>query len=175
MGLLSSVWALITKIFKAIFKWLGDILGEWFLILLIIVVIWFAPVIAAWLVTAGAPAFVVTIFETLALATPYLQTAAAWLWDGGSSLVSSAWSAFRGMDAGTQAAMTLGAAAMIAPEETEAVISDAFDLLATGTEAIVGGFLSNPTGLIIGGLAVWWLFFRDKKDVVVLQPGVNDA
>lgn len=168
MGILSALWDLIAKIFDSIFSWLGDLLGDWFLIILIVVAIWFAPVITAWLTSVGAPGFLVSAFETLAVATPWVQSAGAWLWEGGASLLSSAWSGFKALDVGTQAAIVLGAAAALAPEETEALLAEAVDLatdIVTNTGgAVLGALSKSPVAWIIGGIAAWFLFFRDKND-----------
>lgn len=168
MSVFSALWDLIARIFDSIFSWLGDFLGDWFLIILIVVAIWFAPVIAAWLTSVGAPGFLVSAFQTLAVATPWVQSAGAWLWEGGASLLSSAWSGFKALDVGTQAAIVLGAAAAIAPGETEKLLTEAVDLAAeivTNTGGAVLGALSrSPVAWIVGGIAAWFLFFRDKGD-----------
>lgn len=169
MGILTAIWRLISKIFSAVLGWLGDLFGKFFWIILILVVIWYAPVIVAWLTSVGAPGFVVSAFETIALATPYVQSAGMWLWNGASSLVSSAWSAYRGLDAGTQASIALGAAALIAPEETAAVISDASDLLVDAVGVVGGALLSSPWVLAAGAVALYFLFFRKQKSDVVVS------
>lgn len=166
MGLLSSIGSLISKIFSAIFKFIKKIFGKFFIILLILVVIWFAPYLAGFFAGIGAPAFVVGVFETLALATPYLVSAVTWLWEGGASLVSSAWNAFKGMETGTQASILLGAAALIAPEETAAVVADVLDvvgdLVVAGTGALLSGITSNPLLLAAGLFSIYWFFIRDN-------------
>lgn len=178
MGILSALWDLIAKIFDSIFSWLGDLLGDWFLVILIIVAIWFAPVIATWLTSVGAPGFLVSAFQTLAVATPWVQSAGAWLWKGGASLLSSAWSGFKALDVGTQAAIVLGAAAAIAPEETEQLLTEAVDLatdIVTNTGgAVLGALSKSPAAWIIGGIAAWFLFFHDKDNKgVETRPAVG--
>lgn len=178
MGILSALWDLIAKIFDAIFSWLGDFLGDWFLVILIIVAIWFAPVITAWLTSVGAPGFLVSAFQTLAVATPWVQSAGAWLWKGGASLLSSAWSGFKALDVGTQAAIVLGAAAAIAPEETETLLTEAVDLatdIVTNTGgAVLGALSKSPVAWIVGGVAAWFFFFRNKgEDETRPQPAVG--
>lgn len=164
MGLLSSIWNLIKKIFSAIFSWLADLFGDWFLVLLILVVIWFAPVIAAWLVSVGAPAFAVSFFEAISVLTPYLQAAGAWLWKGGGQLVSTAWDAYKGLSAGMQASIAIGAAAMIAPEETAAVLEDAAAVVATGASAVFGAVVSNPVGFAVIAGALWFFLSGRKRE-----------
>lgn len=175
MGILSAIWNLIKKIFSAVLGWLSDLFGKFFWIILILVVIWFAPVIATWLVSVGAPSFLVTAFQAISVLTPYVQSAGMWLWTSGSSLVSTAWSAFRGLDAGTQAAVALGAAAAIAPEEMQTLIKEAGSLLADGASAIIDGIVSNPLLLAGAAAAVWFLFFRKKSDTVVVETSKGDV
>lgn len=163
MGLLDAIGRLISKIFQKIFDFLGDIFGELFWIILIIVLIYFAPVIAAYLASVGAPAFIVSAFEVLALATPYVTTAVTWLWEGGASLVSSAWSAYSGLSMGQQATIALGAAALLAPEETAEVIEEGTKLVGDVLGQVVGGLAKTPLGLVVMGLAAYWLFFKDDN------------
>lgn len=169
MGLLSAIGKLISKIFRAIFKWLKKILGEFWLIILILVVIWFAPVIAPWLASVGAPAWAVSFMASIATnLTPLLVSAGQWLWSAGGSVLSGAWQAYNGLGTGMQAAVAVGAAAMIAPEETQSVVEEVGTVIGAGTEAIVGGvgtaILSNPTTLVLAGVLAWWLFFRNDDD-----------
>lgn len=170
MGLLGSIWKLIKKVIDVIFKFLKDIFGDLWPILLIIAVIYFAPYIATYLTSIGAPGWLTTAFTTLAEATPSLTSAMTWLWDSGSTLASTGWTAFKQLDVGTQAAILTGAAALLAPEETEAVISDAVGLLGTGVAAITGGLLSSPVGLALAGFAFYWVFLRDDKPREIVQP-----
>lgn len=165
MGILSAIWRLISKIFSVVLGWLKKLFSRFFWIILIVAIIWFAPVIAAWLTSVGAPSFVVSMFEAISVATPYVQSAGSWLWDKGSSLVSSAWSSFRGLDAGTQASVALGAAALLAPEETANLVSDAGGLLVDAIGTIGGALFSNPWIMVAGGLAIYWMLLRKKDDV----------
>lgn len=168
MGILSAIWNLITKIFSSILSWLADIFGDWLLIILILVVIWFAPVIVAWLTSVGAPAFMVSMFEAIAVMTPYVQSAAMWLWESGSSLVSTAWQAYRGLDAGTQASIALGAAALIAPEETAALVSETISTVGDVFSVVADAVMSSPGLMIAGGIALWWLFFRKPASTTIV-------
>lgn len=174
MGILSAIWNLIKKIFSAVLGWIGKLFGKLFWVILILVLIWYAPVIVAWLTSVGAPGFVVSAFELLAVATPYVQSAGMWLWNGGSSLVSTAWQAFRGLDAGTQAAIALGAAAAIAPEETTTLLKEATDLVVDGVDALVGALASNPFVWVAAGLAIWFLFGGDSKKEKPSDPQLSN-
>lgn len=163
MGFLSAIWNLIKKIFSAVLGWITKLFSKFFWIILIIVVIWFAPVIAAFLLEVGAPTFLVTAFETIAIATPYVQSAGMWLWSQGSSLVSTAWQAYRGLDAGTQAAVALGVAAAIAPEETAALLDETIELATSVGGSLIGALARNPTVMIAAGVIGWWFLFGRKK------------
>lgn len=173
-NILSSLWRLIKAIIKKIFSWIADLFGDWFLVLLLIVLIFVAPYIAAWLTSVGAPAFLVTAFEVLALATPYLTTALTWLWEGGSSILGFAWDAFKGAETGTKLAIVAGTAALIAPEETSALAEDALelasDVVGTGVGVLAGTILSNPLGLAAAAGLIWWFFLRKPSNKIVVLP-----
>lgn len=49
MGLLDSIGRLIKKIISVVFKFIKKIFGKFFLLLLILVIIWFAPYLAGFL------------------------------------------------------------------------------------------------------------------------------
>lgn len=163
MSFLSAIWNLIKKIFSAVLGWIKKIFSKLFWIILILVVIWYAPFIAAYLVEIGAPTFMVSMFDAIAVLTPYVQAAGEWLWSQGSSLISTGWKAYRGLDAGTQAAIALGVSAAIAPEETAAVLSEAGKLAASAIGSLASGVMSTPVGLILGGAALWFFLFRNKS------------
>lgn len=166
-NVLGALWSLIKKILGKIFAWLKKFLGDFFWIILIIVAIYFAPMIVAWLGSVGAPSFLITAFEGLATLTPYVTTAVQWVWSGVEALGSTAWQAYSGLSAGTQAAIAVGAAALIAPEETATLVGEVVDLagdvLTTGVTTIGGALVSNPVVLIAAGLAVWW-FLSGSSD-----------
>lgn len=174
MGLLDSIGRLIKKIISVVFKFIKKIFGKFFLLLLILVIIWFAPYLAGFFAGIGAPAFIVTAFETIALLTPYLVSAVTWLWEGGSSLVSSAWTAFKGAEVGTQASIVMGAAALIAPEETAAVIRDAVDLVADAAITVGGALLKSPWVIGLIGVAGYLLFFSGSKSDKERTPLYGD-
>lgn len=161
MSIVSAIWNLIKKIFSAVLGWLSDIFGKYFLIILALVIIWFAPMISAWLVSVGAPAFMVAAVDAIAVLTPYLQTAGQWLWKGGSSMLTSAWQAFKGAEVGTQAAIVLGAAAAIAPEETAVLLGEVVDTAGTLLGAVAS---SSRLGWLAVGIGAYLFFFRDSNN-----------
>lgn len=180
MSILSSLGRLIKRIFSTIFKWIKKILGKWWLLLLILVVIYFAPAIWVALAEMGAPAWITGAFEWIAVnASPYLVSAVDFLWSGAGSLLSAAWSGYQSLGFGWQAAIALGAASLLAPEETSAFISDAIDgvadVIGTVAGAVVGGIGSaisdNPWLLLALAAGVWFFFLRDDSQHVVLEDG----
>lgn len=165
MSFFSAVWNLVKKIFSKLFSWLKEIFGDWWWLLLIIAVIWFAPAIAGWLASVGAPEFLVSAMTWIgSTMTPYVVTAGGWLWSGGASLVSSAWTAYKGLDFGTQAMLAVGAAALLAPEETEAVLEEGVDLV-TDVIGTVGSAIASSSAFMwaLGAAAIYFLFLRDTK------------
>lgn len=138
-NVLSALGKLISKIFSTIFKVLKELLGKYFLIILLIVAIYFAPLIAGYLASVGAPTFLVSAFETLALATPYVVSAVDTVWAGVSSFGSKAWNAFKTAELGIQAAVVLGVSALIAPEETGNLVSEVVDAAGEVVGTVVSG------------------------------------
>lgn len=166
MSFFSAIWNLVKKIFSKLFSWLKEIFDDWWWLLLIIATIWFAPAIAGWLASVGAPEFLVTAMTWVGTnVTPYVIAAGTWLWQGGASLVSSAWTAYKGLDFGTQAMLAIGAAALLAPEETMTVLDEGVKLV-TGVVGAAGSALVKSSAFLwaLGAAAVYVLFFSDKKD-----------
>lgn len=177
MSILSAIWNLIKKIFSAVIGWIKKILSKYFWIILILAIIWFAPVITAWLVEVGAPQFLVTAFQGISELTPSLQGAGKWLWDAGSSVAKGAWTSYKGLDTGTQAAIALGAAAAIAPEETSALL-DETAATASSLLGTIGTAISKTSafGLLLVGGAIYLLSKRKKDDTAnVNQPAQAGA
>lgn len=176
MSFLSSVWNLIKKIISKVFGWLKKLLKNFWWVFLIVAAIYFAPAITTWLTANAAPEFLITAFSSLSSVTPYAAPLIDWLWSGGKSLLSGAWSAYSGLGLGQQAAIALGASALLAPEETAAVIEETVDLVGdvveAGVDAIGSAFSSSPLLMIAAaGLGLWLLFGRDSDDTkVIISP-----
>ncbi len=175
MGILSSIGRLIKKLFEKLIDAIVQFIKKYWAVILILAVIWFAPVITAYLTSAGAPNFIVAMFNGLSTITPYLRTAASWLYSGARSVGSAAWTAYRSLDTGMQIGLALGAAAMIAPDETADLITDVAELgtnlLVSASTGVLGALTSNTTLLAIGGgLLVYYLFIAgddDSKEIVI--------
>lgn len=157
MGVLSSIGRLFKAIWKAIVKFIKK---YWLLIvaiILIVCLIYFAPLIAGWLTSVGAPTWLSTAFTWVgANITPLLSTA----WSGITALAGGAWDAFASASIGTKTALLLGAAAAIAPEETADLIADvatfAGEVAGDVLGAAVGGLASSPLGFaVLAGLGIW--------------------
>lgn len=161
MGLLSAI----AKLFKAIIKAIVNFVKKYFAIILMIVLIcvaiYFAPAIAGWLTSVGAPEFLVTAFTWVGQNVTPLMTAA---WEGLGNLASSAYGAFSRAEIGTKAGILLGLSAAIAPEETAAVIAEAGGVAGTLAGAAISGILGSSGGVIIFGFLAAWFLLRGKKE-----------
>lgn len=160
MGLLSSL----AKLFKALIKAIVNFIKKYFMVILMVVLIvcavYFAPAIAGWLSSVGAPSFLSSAFTWVgANVTPLLSAA----WNGITSLGNSTYEAFSAASLGTKAAIVTGISAAIAPEETAAVIADAGTLVGDSVAALASGIMSSPVGWAVIGLAAW-LFFGGSKN-----------
>lgn len=175
----AALWKVIKRIFTAIFEWIRDFLKEFWWILLIIAIIYFAPAIIGWLTANGAPSFVITAMEGISVLTPYVTSAVQWVWGMVSSGATSAWTAFKGLELGQQAAILFGAAALLAPEETAAVVSAAVDMAAGVVETVVGaaasGLGSSGLGmLLLGGAALWFFATSGSEESDPATAGANN-
>lgn len=160
MGLLSAI----AKLFKAIIRAIVNFVKKYFAIILMIVLIcvaiYFAPAIAGWLTSVGAPDFLVTAFTWVGQnVTPLMSSA----WEGLGKLASSGYDAFSKAQIGTKAGILLGLAAAIAPGETAAVIAEAGGVVGTLAGAAISGVLGSSGGVIIFGCLAAWLLLRGKK------------
>lgn len=171
MSLLSSIGNLIKKILSSIVKAIKNLLKKLWPLLLIIAIIYFAPAITGFLATSGAPAWLSGAFGWIGTnVTPILTSALSSIWAGVKTVGSTAWSAYRGLELSTQASIAVGAAALIAPEETAAVISDvaelAVDVVGTVGSGLLEGLTSSTLGTVVlvgGGLWLLFTLFGSKK------------
>lgn len=165
MSLLGALFKLIKKIIGAIIKFIKKYLVIILLIIVICCAIYFAPAIAAWLGSVGAPTWMATAFQWAGTyVTPTFTTWVGYLWDGVSAISNKAWTAFSNARTGTQLAIATGLSAAIAPDETAEVIAEAGELAGDVVGSVASGLLSSPGSLILAGLGVWYFFFRGKED-----------
>lgn len=150
-----SLWAIIKRILKAII----DFIKKYWWIILIIVAIWFAPSISAFLASSGAPAWLSGAFTWIgANLTPTLMTVGSYLWSGAQTVGSGVADIWSGLSVGTKAALVVGASALIAPEETAAALEALSEGLGDVLGAGVGALVSSPLGIVVLGALAFWLF-----------------
>lgn len=164
MGLLGSLGKLIGAIFGAIFKFIKKYLAIILIIVIIVCLIYFAPAIAGWLGSVGAPSWLTTTFTWVGqnLTQPLISTLSS-CWNGVSSMFSSGYKSFADATIGTKAAIVTGLSAAIAPTETAAVLADAATLASSTVGSIVSGVASSPLGMAVIAGAIWYFFFSDRK------------
>lgn len=176
MGILSAIGRVFKAIFKAIISFIKKYWKIILAVILIVCVIYFAPAIAGWLTSVGAPTWLSSAFTWIgANITPLLSSA----WSGITALAGGAWDAFSSASLGTKALLVLGAAAALAPEETEALIGETMSTLVGVAGTVAGGILSgitsSPWGIAALAFGVWWFFLRDKDDETVITQDEADA
>jgi hypothetical protein len=173
--MLSSLGKLLKKVLSKLMDFIKKILKKLWPLLIIIAIIYFAPLTAGYLSSIGAPSFLTSTFTWVAgNVTPLLSTTLSSLWSGGKALLGSAYSAFGAASTSTKLSLLSGAAALLAPEETAEFIGDVGSYIAdtatTVLGAIAGTLFSNPIILIGGGLALWWLLSsKDSKETIYVQ------
>lgn len=175
MSILSSLFDWVFAILKSIVSFIVDFIKEYWLLLVIIALIWFAPAIGAYLATSGAPGFLVSAFTWVGTTiTPVLVGGLASIWTWGAGVASASWTAFAGASIGVQAAVVVGAGMLIAPEETAELISEVGEVAAEIVYATVSAVASGTglsTGLLVAGLGLtaWFFFFRSDDETVYLE------
>ena len=174
MSFLNSLASWFKAIFRSIFKFITKLLKTLWPIILVGALIYFAPAISSWLVSSGAPTWLSGAFGWVgSTVTPLLTSAVSGIWSGTAALAGSAWTAFKAASLTTQL-MVLGAtAALIAPDETAAVISDAVSTVAgvvsdvastVATTVATTSIAGVPLWLWgVGGLAAYFLLTSNKK------------
>lgn len=170
MGILSRLFKAIFAAIKKLVKAVVGLIKKFWPILLIFAAIYFAPAITGFLSSMGAPSFLTSTFSWVATTlTPYATSAVSWLMSGAGSLWTSATQAFAGLTLGQKAALTVGALAMLAPDETKDFLVEVGETVGDSV-AIVGGSLlagasnSNLLLMIGGALLVWWALSSDEKE-----------
>lgn len=171
MSFFSAIVDLFKAIFKAILNFIKKILKKLWLVILIIVIIYFAPAITAYLSSIGAPSFLTSAFSSLSALTPYVTSALAWLKEGALALIENGWTAWKTLEFSTQLSIIGGAAMLIAPEEATEVVEETVDLVGGAVGGVIGGVIgaltSSPVAMVAAGFAIWWFFVRKKKDTVI--------
>lgn len=178
MSVLSSLGKLVKAIITKVLSFLKKILKKLWPLLLVIGLIYFAPVITGWLTTIGAPSFLTSVFSALSTITPYVSSVLSWIGGGASSIASTAWTAFKGAEFSTQAAVVLGASAMIAPEETAEVVEDVVEtagsLVGTALSSVVSAVAKSPALLVALGFGAWMLLGGRRQQGPLFIGGVAE-
>lgn len=177
MSLLGSLGDLIKALIKKIVDFVKKLFKKlWPLILLVVVVI-YAPVIGGWLSANGAT-WLGSAFSWVGTnVTPWVSSTLSSIWSGAKALAGKAWSAFKGLELGQQASIITGASALLAPEETAAVLGEAAslatDLFLATAGGIVSSVLSNPIALVALGVGAYWLLggFSSSSDTEQIDGG----
>lgn len=151
-SIFSFVSAIVTRIARAIAKFVQQALP----LLIVLAVIFLAPMVAGYLTTLGAPGFLVTAFEAIGTLSPYVASIASFVTSGVAMVGASAWTAFSGLSLGTQIAVGFGVGALIAPDEAAEVVESAVEAVmtvaTTAASAIGGaaGSLFAPVLIFVG-------------------------
>lgn len=164
MGLVSSFLNMIKAAFKKIINAIIDFIKKFWVLILVVAIVWFAPQIALLLLELGAPQWLITGIGYVALATPYLVQYGTLLYTGVLEFGGWAWSAYKNADLAMQFALAAGSFALLAPDETQAFVSDTVetvvDVVGTVAGGVAGGIASGisnsplGTALLVGG-CVW--------------------
>lgn len=164
MSIFSKLFAALKKIISKIVGFIGKILKKIWPLLLALVVIYFAPAIAGWLTSAGAPGWLSGAFNWVGTTvTPYLASAGEWLMSAGSTVFAGASAVWSSLSMGTKAAVVLGAATLLAPEEVGALVSELGTVVGDTIGAVAGGFLSSPVGIAVLAGAAYFLLSRNSS------------
>lgn len=180
MGVLSSILDAFKSIFKKVVHFVVEFVRQYWMVIVAIAVIYFAPALLLWATTAGAPAWLIAGLQGLTALTPYLTAAletglAAYEWAVGAWEALGIW---------YQLAFTAGAMFVLAPEEMKEAAREISEEVTKGgaalasavgsaAAAVAGGVASGLGSAVVksdlftlaaGGLCLWWfLAWRRKK------------
>jgi hypothetical protein len=184
MGILSKLVDVIKKILSKLWKAIVKFVKKYWVVILILAVIYFAPMAASWLTSVGAPSWLSGSMAWIASTlTPYLTSAVGYLWSATAGLAASAWGAFASASLTTQLALGLGAAYLLAPEETSELVSEVAEVVGDVTVDLIGAvasgvgssLFSNPVVAIAGvGLLAWWLWPSSDNSTKEKEPDFNN-
>lgn len=168
----SKLWKAIKKVFSKILNAIKAFIKKFWVVLLVVAALWFAPAIGGWFASIGAPSWLTSAFSWVgANVTPTVTSIGSWLASGGKALGSSIADGWAALSLGQKAAVGVGGMALLAPEETADFLQEAAkdlgDLAGDVVGGVTAGFVSSPVGtLIMVGLGVWALFLllEDKDE-----------
>lgn len=179
MSIFRSMWRLVKAIVKKVWNCIKNFIKKFWWVILIIVMIYFAPVMLAYLVEIGAPEFLVTAIEFVATElTPLLTEAVTSIGEVTGELWTSTAAEWSTLDWTTKLAIGVGASAVICPDETAEVVSE----VTKTTASLIGSALSGALAAVttsslwkwaLAGAAVWLLWSSgDDTTVTVKSPEV---
>lgn len=165
MSFLSSLFDWIKAIFAKIVDFVVEFIKKYWWVIAIVAVIYFAPAIAGYLSSTGAPSWLTSAFTWVGntLTTPLVGAlSSAWTWMSG--VAAAGYASFAGAALTTQLGIIAGVGMLLAPEETTELISEAAEVAgevvyAAGSAVVSGSGLG--TVLTVGALGVgaYFLFF----------------
>jgi phage-related protein len=161
MSLADSILDWIKAVIEKIIAFITNFIEEYWLVLLAIVLICYAPGIGSWLTTNGFASLGSAFTWVGATVTQPVLSALSTVWSG----VAAVGSAFADAGLGTQLAVVAGSMALIAPEEATAVIDEAIDLASDVIGSVVGAVVSatNILPWLLGGLGLYLIFTGDDE------------
>lgn len=170
----SSLWKAIKAIVKKIFDFIKKFLKKFWVVIAVIAVFWFAPAITGFLASSGAPGWLTSAFSwTSTTITPTVTSVGGWLSSGAGKLGGWLKAGWASLTFGQKATLAVGAAGLLAPEETGQLLADVAgavgDVVGGGVSAVVNAATKSPLFLVAAGLAVWYFFLREDPDEV--RPG----
>lgn len=150
---MDKILSAILKFIKKIIKRVVAFIKKYWVIILALAIVWFAPQISAWLITAGAPAWLSGAVGALGPLSSVLRAGIGWI----GKLPGKLWAA--DIHWGWKAAAVLGTSLLIFPEETTemigGVVEGATDLIGDVVGAVVGGTVKGlGAPLMIGLIAL---------------------
>lgn len=169
MSVFSSLFKLIKSIVSKIVKAIVKFIKKYWVLILIVAVIWFAPVIATYLGSIGAPSWLVSGVTWISTTiTPYVTSISSALWSGLSSVGGSVWSAYQSIGTGAQLAIAAGALALLAPEEfsvfADETLGLVIDTVSDVVGSVAGAVASSPLIWLVGGGLLLFFLLRDREE-----------
>lgn len=131
--ILSSILNFLKKIIKRVVAFIK----KYWVIILALAIVWFAPQISAWLITAGAPAWLSGAVGALGPLSTVLRAGLGWI----GKLPGKLWAA--DVHWGWKAAAVLGTSLLVFPEETTEMIGGVVE----GTTELIG----DVVGAVVSG------------------------
>lgn len=167
----SSLWKAIKAIVKKIFEFIKKFLKKFWVLIALVAVFWFAPAIAGYLASAGAPSWLTGAFSWISTSiTPAVATTGEWLMSGAGQLGGWLKAGWASLTFGQKATMAVGAAGLLAPEETVKFLGDVAetvgDVAGAGLGAIAAATTKSPLVVAAIAFAVWYFFIKEDENEV---------